>query len=114
MTTYYVTKWVIRRGILVFKGGPPERRDRDFKDHVWLNLGEQPWRNNRMTIGTDAFLTLAEAQQDAEHRFQAHLDKCRSELERAEQAWQQLTKGKLQVHHQPSLIRECRSFEWCR
>jgi hypothetical protein len=114
MTTYYVTKWVIRRGILVFKGKPPERRERDFKDHVWLDLGEQPWRNNRMTIGTDAFLTLAEAQQDAEYRFQAHLEKCRQELERAEKAWKQLAEGKLQAHRQPNLIRKCHPFERCK
>lgn len=110
MTTYYVTKWVLRRGILAFHGGPPQRRDRDIKAHVWLDHGEL-WRHNRMTIGTDAFLTLQEARQDAEYRFQAHLESCRRELERAEHAWQQLTEGKLQVHNQPRPIRNCNPFE---
>lgn len=107
---YYITKWVIRRGIVVIEGDEPQRRDRDLKDHVWLDLGDS-WRNSRITIGTDAFLTLKEARQDAEFRFQAHLDKCRRELNRAEKAWEQLGEGKLRIHRQPKLIRHCSPFK---
>lgn len=110
MVTVYITKWVIARGIIVGKGVP-----RQVGSRVRRKVYEIQLRGSRnylpyMTLGQEVFLTLEEAQANAEERFQRHLKDCQDALEAAREGFVLMNRGKLLVHKDPEDINAVHAF----
>lgn len=109
---FYITRWVIARGIVVLDGRFHQNQGQ-HKMHVFAPLPSHPNRLDMFTLGRDAFLHLDEARDDAERRFETHLARTRVVLQNAEKAMELLKKDRelLQVHTEPVSISTCRAFK---
>lgn len=110
MVTVYITKWVIARGIIVGKGESrrlvAQGRRQLYEVRIRGSRNYLPW----MTLGQDVFLTLKEAQVNAEKKFQRHLKDCQDAMEAALEGVVLLGQGKLLVHKDPEDILAIHAF----
>ena len=112
-TKFYVTKWALQRGIVVLMGTTPKKEGSQSTFHSWVDVPGPYPPNSHVTVGRDAFLTLEEAQQDAEKRFRAHKKKLRAHLRQAKRHLKALESGGLQVHEHPptpQAFKACKPF----
>lgn len=110
MVTVYITKWVIARGIVVGKGEPRQVGTRVKRKVYYIELRGSRNYLPYMTLGSEVFLTLAEAQQNAGERFQRHLKDCQDALDAAREGFVLMNRGKLLVHKDPEDIQMIHAF----
>jgi hypothetical protein len=106
----FVTKWVLARGILAVDGSTPYLNRGSFKKRTDVVL---PGRRNGypLLVGSEAFLTLEEAEEDAKVRFERHLKKTRSEYAYAKKAAQLIKNGtRPAVHKNIRAVNRCHAF----
>lgn len=108
---FYVTKWVIARGILHVEGTKPVKHHPRMKN-LHTRVDVPGWRSSYpLRVGADAFLSLKEAEEDARERFAVHLKKMRREYTYAKRAAQLIQAGKGPViHHAPLHVKNCHAF----
>jgi len=110
----YVTKWVIARGILVLEG---TLRDDEMSkpwrtSYYYIDLPHgNNWRCQQLSLGVECFLTLEEAQADAEQRFEKHAAKTKAEAWKAQEAVLRLARGELQVHEEVDQVKALHAFK---
>ncbi len=97
----YVTEWVIARGIVVLYGHRHVRPSQ-HKEWYWLEIpGNDPNRHHLVCIGTNAFFTKEDAQEDAQMRWERHARKSALTAKLAVEGLERVQKGDLQVHLKP-------------
>lgn len=110
MVQLYVTKWVLARGIVVLPAVKRER-DRNHKEWYCLQLPErQSRRMSQVALGTGAFLTLEEAQEDALWRYRKAAEDIAAAAQRIAKGLQLAEDLQLQVHHAPSNLDDCSPY----
>lgn len=108
---FYVTKWVIARGILHVEGTRPAKHHHRMQTfHTRVDV--PGWRSSYpLRVGSEAFLSLKDAEEDARERFARHLKKMQREYAYAKRAQQLVQAGKGPViHHAPLHVKHCHAF----
>jgi hypothetical protein len=110
LTTLYITKWVLARGIIVAEGKPLRLSSRQQRNLYEAHIPGHRWGVVLLTLGTEAFLTLREANAQASKMFQQHVEDCKAALEAAEEAMRLFQEGKLKTHRNPKRIKDVHAF----
>ncbi len=110
LTTLYITKWVLARGIIVAEGEPLRLSSRQHRNLYEVNIPGHRWGVVLLTVGSEAFLTLKEANAQASKIFQRHVEDCKAALEAAEEAVKLFQEGKLMTHRNPKRIKDVHAF----
>lgn len=107
---YYVTKWVIARGILHVEGSKPYTIRGSASKFVHARV--EGWRRQYpLRVGSEAFKSLDDAMADAKLRFEEHLRYAQTEYTYAKRALQLIQQGKGPVvHHAPLQVKHCHAF----
>jgi len=110
LTTLYITKWVLARGIIVAEGEPHKITPRQHRNLYEVYIPGHRWGVVLLTVGSEAFLTLEEAKVQASKMFQRHFEDCEAALEAAKEAVKLFQEGKLEVHKNPIRIKDVHAF----
>lgn len=110
LTTLYITKWVLARGIIVAEGEPLRISSRQQRNIYEAHIPGHRWGVVLLTVGSEAFLTLKEANEQASKMFQRHVEDCKAALEAAEEAVKLFQEGKLKTHRNPKRIKDVHAF----
>lgn len=108
---FYVTKWVIARGILLVEGSVPAKLHYRMQ-YLHTSVKVPGWRSSYpLKVGAEAFFTLKEAEDDARERFARHMKKMRQEYAYAVRATRLIELGKGPVVHRNVLaVNKCHAF----
>lgn len=108
MPRLYITKWVLARGILVTNAKlekPPTPRG--YKPRAWICLPGQRFKIP-LLLGSEVFLSLDEAKEDARRRFEAALKQSQASVAYLTRAVEGF--DSLQIHEEIERVNLCRAF----